>query len=68
METLPQRLKPQHSYPLEEISGQNQQERLMQIDVWLDVLFVQMEADYREMHRLPPNLQRSNPQPPTNSI
>lgn len=46
-------------YPIEEVAGKKektQQERLMEIDVWLDILFVQMETDYKEMHRLPKKL------------
>lgn len=49
-------LKPQHEYPLEEVAGKKEKtskERLMEIDVWMDVLFVQMEQDYKTMHRLP---------------
>lgn len=47
-------------YPIEEVAGKKektQEERLMEIDVWMEVLFVQMEADYKEMHRLPKKLQ-----------
>lgn len=25
----------------------------MEIDTWMDILFIQMDADYKEMHRLP---------------
>lgn len=52
-------LKPQHDYPLEEVAGKKEkttQERLMEIDRWLEVLFVEMEADYKTMHRLPKKL------------
>lgn len=49
-------LKSQHPYPLEEIAGKKeltQEERLMEIDKWLEVLFIQMDSDYESMHRLP---------------
>jgi len=39
-----------------------QQENLMQIDRELEILFPQMEADYREMHRLPKKLERGTSQ------
>lgn len=52
------RMKPQHDYPIQEVAGIqfNQQEHLMEIDTWLDVLFVQMDQEYKEMHRLPKKL------------
>lgn len=62
MELHPQRLKEQHSYPIQEVSvfeftDEMKNKRLMEIDVWMDVLFVQMDADYHSMHRLPKKLE-----------
>ncbi len=51
-------LKPQHTVepPKESTLTVQQQENLMQIDRELEILFPQMEADYKEMHRLPKKL------------
>lgn len=46
-------------YPIEEVAGKKektQKEHLMEVDTWMDILFIQMEADYKEMHRLPKKL------------
>jgi len=51
-------------YPILEVAGKKeptQAERLMEIDQWMKVLFVQMDFDYRTMHRLPKNLEHSTP-------
>ena len=32
---------------------EKQEAHLMKIDTWLEILFPQMEADYKEMHRMP---------------
>ena len=53
-----EQLKPQHIVEETKVSNltQEQQENLMQIDRELEILFPQMEADYKEMHRLPKKL------------
>lgn len=53
-----ERLKPQHTVEEPKASNltQEQQENLMQIDRELEILFPQMEADYKEMHRMPKKL------------
>ena len=52
-------LKPQHDFairPKETTMTLEQVGHLMEIDKQLDVLFPLMEADYKEMHRLPKKL------------
>lgn len=49
-------LKPQHEAEKKSTLTIEQQENLMQIDRELEILFPQMEADYKEMHRLPKKL------------
>lgn len=44
------------AYPIVEVAGKKeptQEERLMEIDQWLQVLFQQMDSERKEMHRLP---------------
>ena len=46
-------------YPIVEVAGKKeptQEERLMALDQWMEVLFVQMKVEYSEMHRLPKKL------------
>ena len=58
-------LKPQHEYPLIEVAGKKEptnQEKLLALDQWMEILFPQMEADYQTMHRLPKKLERGTSQ------
>lgn len=55
------KIKPQHDFldaqrPKETTLTPHQQEYLMNIDQYLEILFPKMEADYSEMHRLPKKL------------
>lgn len=49
-------LKQQHTAEPKSTLTTEQQEHLMQIDRELEVLFPKMQADYKEMHRLPKTL------------
>lgn len=44
------------AYPIVEVAGKKeptQEERLMEIDQWMEVLLPQMEVERQAMHRLP---------------